>query len=65
MTCVIVTRYGSVILFLIYTINVLNYEHYFIFFGSEYCFVMQLFLKILNGTANNIDPDQTVPQRAV
>ena len=46
---------------------VLNYEHFipFFVFGLKILFCMQLFLKILSGMANSVDPDQTAPSGAV
>ena len=43
-----------------------NFE-YFIhsIFALILLFIMQLFLKLLNGMANNVDPDQTAPSGAV
>ena len=34
------------------------------FFGQKYAFV-QLFLKILSGMANSVDPDPTAPEEVV
>ena len=48
------------------TVNVLKFQTlYSILILSKFCFIMQLFLKILNGKANSVDPDQTAPSGAV
>ena len=36
-----------------------NFKHYSIPLWPKFCFFMQLCLKIFNGMANNVDPDQT------
>ena len=44
------------------TVNVLNFQTlHSILFWHKICFFMQLFLKILSGVANSIDPDQIDP----
>ena len=34
-------------------------------FLAQILLIVQLFLKILNGTAHSVDPDQTAPEGAV
>ena len=47
-------------------VNVLKFRTlYSIPFWPEFFFFMQLFLKILSGMANSVDPDQTAPEGAV
>ena len=42
----------------LHTVNVLKFQTlYFLLFGQDYVFI-QLFLKILSGIANSVDPDQ-------
>ena len=44
------------------TVCVLEFRTlYSILFWPKFCFFMQLFLKILSGMANSVDPDQTAP----
>ena len=47
-------------------LNVLKFlTLYFIPFWPNFSFFVQLFLKILSGMANSVDPDQTAPSGAV
>ena len=50
------------------TVNVLKFPTlYFILFLPKFCccFFVQLFLKMISGMANSVDPDQTAPSGAV
>ena len=48
------------------TVKVLKFlTLYSILFWSKFLLLMQLFLKLLSGMANSIDPDQTTPSGAI
>ena len=38
---------------------------HWIYFWHNFCFFVQMFLKILSEMANSVDPDQTAPSGAV
>ena len=47
-------------------VNVLKFQTlYSISFLPKFCFLFELFLKILSENANSVDPDQTAPEGAV